>query len=194
MKFDRVVLDGEHVRLKPLETSDLNGLCEAGLDPELWKWIPTRVIDKPSMDAYIRSALADEQKGTALPFVTIEKLSGRVVGCTRFGNIDTVNGRAEIGWTWIDPKYQRTVVNTEAKLLMLAHAFENWKCIRVELKTDALNERSRAAILRIGAKQEGIFRKHMICDTGRFRDTVFFSIIDEEWPFVRSRLLSKLGK
>jgi len=115
-----------------------------------------------------------------------------VIGSTRFGNIDVANKRAEIGWTWINPKWQRTVVNTEAKFLMLSHAFETWKCIRVELKTDALNEKSRNAILRIGAKEEGIFRKHMITSTGRYRDTVYFSVLDTEWPTVKQRLLERL--
>ena len=119
--------------------------------------------------------------------------SGKVIGSTRFGNIDAANLRAEIGWTWITPAFQRTAVNTEAKLLMLTHAFETWKCIRVELKTDALNERSRAAIKRLGATEEGIFRKHMICDTGRFRDSVYFSIIDTEWPMVKENLRGKLS-
>ena len=112
-----------------------------------------------------------------------------VIGSTRFGGIDTKNRRAEIGWTWINPKWQRTAINTEAKLLMLKHAFEVWKCIRVELKTDVLNEKSRNAILRIGAKEEGIFRQHLITDSGRFRDTVYFSIIDTEWEAMKANLL-----
>jgi RimJ/RimL family protein N-acetyltransferase len=115
------------------------------------------------------------------------------VGSTRFGNIDPVNRRAEIGWTWINPAWQRTAINTEAKLLMLTHAFEVWKCIRVELKTDANNEQSRKAIARIGAREEGTLRNHMITETGRFRDSVYFSIIDSEWESIKTKLASKLA-
>jgi RimJ/RimL family protein N-acetyltransferase len=138
--------------------------------------------------------LEEQARGVSLPFATIEKSSGKIVGSTRFGNIDAKNLRAEIGWTWLNPKWQRTFVNTGAKLLMLTHAFETWKCIRVELKTDALNEKSRSAILRLGAKQEGIFRQHMICGSGRLRDTVYFSILDNEWQSVKENLLQKLGR
>ncbi len=141
-----------------------------------------------------RSALDWQEIGTALPFVTIEQETDRVVGSTRFGNIDIRNRRVEIGWTWIGKPWQRTAVNTEAKFLMLQHAFEVWHCIRVELKTDVLNERSRAAILRIGAKQEGIFRHHIITDSGRLRDTIYFSIINDEWPEVKARLQTKLAE
>lgn len=119
-------------------------------------------------------------------------MTENLVGSTRFGNIDTANRKAEIGWTWISPAWQRTAINTEAKLLMLTHAFEEWRCVRVELKTDANNEPSRKAILRIGAKEEGTLRNHMITESGRFRDSVYFSIIDLEWNSVKSNLASKL--
>jgi RimJ/RimL family protein N-acetyltransferase len=121
------------------------------------------------------------------------RADGRIVGSTRFGNIDRENRHTEIGWTWIAPAWQRTAVNTEAKLLMLRHAFEEWKCIRVELKTDVLNERSRSAIVRLGAREEGVFRKHLIARGGRVRDSIFYSIIDEEWPSVRERLERRLA-
>ena len=170
----------------------LEGMWEAGMDESLWRMIPTNIASRDDMRRYMESAFADRDRGVALPFVTVERASGKVIGSTRFGNIDTANLRAEIGWTWITKAFQRTAVNTEAKLLMLTHAFETWKCIRVELKTDALNERSRNAILRLGAKQEGIFRQHVICDTGRFRDSVYFSIIDTEWPKVKENLELKL--
>ncbi|HEV8592160.1 MAG TPA: GNAT family protein [Pyrinomonadaceae bacterium] len=189
-----VILEGNLVRLDPMTIEHVPALCAVGLEPFLWKLIPTKVTDEDSMSTYVRSALRDQEKGIALPFVTVERESGTVVGSTRFGNIDVNNRRAEIGWTWIAPKWQRTAINTEAKLLMLTHVFETWGCIRVELKTDALNERSRNAILRIGAKEEGIFRKHVICDDGRFRDTVYFSIINTEWPTVKAELLKKLGR
>ena len=193
MKVEPVVLGGEVVRLEPMAMVHLDGLWEAGRDESLWRLIPTNVASIDDMRKYMETALADRDRGVALPFVTVDRASGKVVGSTRFGNIDTANLRAEIGWTWITPAFQRTAVNTEAKLLMLTHAFETWKCIRVELKTDALNERSRAAIKRIGATEEGIFRKHMITESGRFRDSVYFSIIDTEWPAVKANLVSKLS-
>lgn len=141
------------------------------------------------MQKYIEAALDEQKRGISLPFVTIEKSSDKVVGSTRFGNIDRQNRRIEIGWTWINPNWQRTIINTEAKLMMLEQAFEIWKCIRVELKTDALNLKSRNAILRIGATEEGILRQHLITDSGRFRDSVYFSIIDSEWEQVKENLI-----
>ncbi|MBK6748557.1 MAG: GNAT family N-acetyltransferase [Acidobacteria bacterium] len=192
MIVEPVVLEGEVVRLEPMAVGHLDGLWEAGRDESLWRLIPTNVASIDDMRKYVESAIADRDRGVALPFVTVERSSGKVIGSTRLGNIDAANLRCEIGWTWITPAFQRTAVNTEAKLLMLTHAFETWKCIRVELKTDALNERSRAAIKRLGATEEGIFRKHMICDTGRFRDSVYFSIIDTEWPTVKEDLEKRL--
>jgi RimJ/RimL family protein N-acetyltransferase len=144
------------------------------------------------MRAYIEKALDEQARGTALPFATIEKSSGKAIGSTRYANIDGANRRLEIGWTWITPRWQRTAVNTEAKYLMLRHAFEHLGCLRVEFKTDVLNERSRNAILRLGAKQEGIFRKHVITSTGRIRDSIYFSILDTEWPEVKAGLEEKL--
>jgi RimJ/RimL family protein N-acetyltransferase len=144
------------------------------------------------MEDYIRTALAEQAQGISLPFGTVHKPSGRTVGSTRFGNIDRENRRVEIGWTWIGRPWQRTAVNTEAKYLMLRHAFEVWDCLRVEFKTDRLNEQSRRALLRIGAKEEGMLRSHMITATGRVRDSVYFSIIAAEWPEARARLEEKL--
>ena len=193
MKVEPVVLEGEFVRLEPMRVDHLPALAKVGLDESLWKWTNAVVKTEADLERYVRTALADQAKGTAIPFVTIEKESGQIVGSTRFGNIDTLNRKAEIGWTWVSPKWQRTVINTEAKLLMLTHAFEVWKCIRVELKTDSNNEKSRNAIARIGAKEEGILRNHMITETGRFRDSVYFSIIESEWEKVKESLLSKLA-
>ena len=132
--------------------------------------------------------------GTALPFATVDQTTGRVAGCTRYMNIDKPNRHVEIGATWVGREWQRTAVNTEAKYLMLRHAFETLGCIRVELKTDVLNQQSRNAILRIGATQEGIFRNHVVCEGGRLRDSVWFSIIDSEWPQVKARLEEKLNR
>ncbi len=191
MKVEPVVLEGEVVLLEPMRIEHVDALWNAGSDEALWRLIPTTISSVDDMRRYVEVALADLNRGSAMPFVTIERGSGDVIGSTRFGNIDTANRRAEIGWTWINPEWQRTAVNTEAKLLMLTHAFETWQCIRVELKTDALNEQSRNAILRLGAKQEGIFRQHMITESGRFRDSVYFSIVDTEWVTVKQGLLEK---
>jgi RimJ/RimL family protein N-acetyltransferase len=194
MQVENISLVGEFVRLEPLNLEHLDGLCAVGLVEELWRLIPSPVDSRAAMENYIAAALEDQARGIALPFVTVENESNKIIGSTRFANIDVQNQRAEIGWTWITPAWQRTFVNTEAKLLMLTHAFETWKCIRVELKTDALNEKSRTAIRRLGALQEGIFRKHMICASGRLRDTVYFSILDIEWQNVKENLMRKLGR
>lgn len=193
MIVEPVILEGKIVRLEPMRESHLEELTAVGLEESLWKWIPTACATREDMAAYVRTALDDQARGFALPFVTIERTTDKVIGSTRFANLDALNRHAEIGWTWINPKWQRSAVNTEAKFLMLRHAFETWGCIRVELKTDALNEKSRNAIQRIGAQQEGIFRQHMITSTGRYRDTVYFSIIDSEWPEVKGRLEERLA-
>lgn len=193
IKIEPVTLEGNFVRLEPLEeVRHLAGLCEAGLDPELWRWVPYQVNTPEQMRDYIRQALAAETVGAALPFAKIEKGKGRIVGSTRYMNIDTASRRVEIGATWIAGPWQRTAINTEAKYLLLRHAFETLGCIRVELKTDALNEQSRKAILRMGAKEEGTFRQHVITWSGRLRDTVYFSILDSEWPAVKLALEQKL--
>jgi RimJ/RimL family protein N-acetyltransferase len=193
MKVEPIILEGEKVRMEPLSMAHHADLCEAGLHEQLWKLIPTLVSTPEDMKDYIQTALNEQEKGISLPFATVEKMSGKAIGSTRFGNIDASNKRVEIGWTWISPDWQRTVVNTEAKYLMLKHAFETWKCNRVELKTDALNDRSRNAILRLGAKQEGIFRQHVVTYSGRLRDSVYFSIINTEWPEVKAKLEEKLA-
>ena len=187
-----VTLEGKRVQLEPLLTAHHVALTEIGLDEDLWRWIPVPVRTPEEMSAYIEAALAEQARGVSLPFTIVEKSSGKPVGCTRYGNIDRVHRRVEIGWTWVANPWQRTVVNTEAKYLLLRHAFETLGCIRVELKTDSLNEKSRAAILRIGARQEGIFRNHIITASGRIRHTVYFSIVDNEWPAVKARLEQRL--
>jgi N-acetyltransferase len=194
MKIEPITLAGRAVRLEPLRESHHDGLCEIGLDEDLWKVIPYRVTTPSEMAEYIGKARAAEQAGSVLAFATIEIASGKPVGSTRFMNIDVGNRRVEIGSTFIGKAWQRTVVNTEAKYLMLRHAFETWHCFRVELKTDVLNQRSRAAILRIGAKEEGTLRRHTITWSGRVRDTVYFSIIDSEWPGVKANLERRLDQ
>jgi RimJ/RimL family protein N-acetyltransferase len=188
-----VTLEGLHVRLEPLKKAHLAGLAEVGLDEELWRWIPTAVRTREEMVAYIETALDEQQRGVSLPFAIVEKATGRAIGSTRYGNIDRTHHRVEIGWTWVAREWQRTAMNTEAKYLLLKHAFESLGCMRVELKTDSLNEKSRAAILRIGAKEEGIFRNHMITASGRIRHSVYFSIIDSEWPAVKASLEARLS-
>lgn len=194
MKIEPVFLTGVYVRLEPLTLEHIDPLCEFGLDERLWKWTIDQIDTRDKMKHYVETALNEQRAGTSLPFITKLAEGGRVIGSTRFGNIDKANRGVEIGWTWIDPKWQRTAINTEAKLLMLRHAFETWDCIRVALKTDALNQQSRNAILRIGASQEGILRRHMITSTGRYRDTVFFSVISDEWEAVRKSLSEKLQR
>jgi len=192
MRIEPVTLEGKHVRLEPLSLTHHAELCEVGLDEELWRWIPQNVRTADDMRAYIEEALRSQAQGTALPFATLDQASGRAIGSTRFGNIDRVNRHVEIGWTWLALAWQRTAANTAAKFLMLRHAFDTRKCLRVEFKTDSLNQRSRAALLRIGAKEEGIFRNHVITWTGRIRHSVYFSIIDSEWPQVKASLEARL--
>jgi len=192
MVITPVILEGRHVRLEPLTLEHTAQLAEVGLDADLWTWIPTPVRTPEEMSAYVQTAIKEQAAGSAIPFALVEKSSGRTVGSTRYGNIDRDHHRVEIGWTWVARQWQRTPINTETKYLLLRHAFETLRCIRVELKTDSLNERSRAAILRIGARQEGIFRNHMITASGRIRHTVYFSIVDSEWPEVKARLEAKL--
>ena len=194
MDIHPITLEGRAVRLEPLSLAHHAQLCEAGLDFDLWHWIPQNVRTPEDMRAYIEQALGEQARGTSLPFATIDQASGKVIGSTRYLNIDVSNLRVEIGATWIAKPWQRTAANTEAKYLMLRHAFEKFGCIRVELKTDSLNQRSRDAILRLGAKEEGTFRNHMLTWTGRIRHTVYFSILDSEWPEVKARLEGMLTR
>jgi len=189
-----VTLEGTRVRLEPLTEAHHAALCAVGLVEDLWRWSPKPLLTPADMTAYIAFALAEQAAGRALPFVTVDRRSGRIVGSTRFGNIDKANRRVEIGWTWLAPALQRTGANTEAKYLMLRHAFETLGCLRVELKTDALNARSRAAIARIGAREEGTLRRHMLTASGRVRDTVYYSVVDEDWPAVKAELERRLSR
>ena len=194
MKIEPVILEGKHIRLEPMSSDNVDALSAVGLDSELWRWTNNVCATVDDMRRYVHIALNDWKLGIALPFVTIDRKTNTVIGSTRFGNIEVPHRKVEIGWTWITPKFQRTAVNTEAKFLMFQHAFEVWEAVRIDLKTDALNEKSRNAILRIGAKQEGILRNHMVTDAGRHRDSVFFSVIETEWPDVKQRLLGFLDR
>jgi RimJ/RimL family protein N-acetyltransferase len=189
-----VILEGRHVRLEPLSLAHVPHLCKVGLDQDLWRITMTLIRDEEEMRRYVEMALRHQAEGTALPFATIDKKSNRVAGSSRYGNIDRANRRLEIGWTWLGKEFQRTHVNTEAKYLMLKHAFEVLGCIRVEFKTDVINGKSRSALKRIGAKEEGILRKHMITPTGRFRDSVYYSILDTEWSGVKTLLEGKVAR
>jgi N-acetyltransferase len=194
MSTQPLTLEGDVVRLEPLRPDHAEPLWQVAKDDheEIFRWIPYRLRSLTDMQASIEKILAEQQAGISVPFATVERSSGRMIGSTRFMNMDPANRRVEIGSTWITPPWQRTAVNTEAKYLMLRHAFEQWRCVRVELKTDALNEKSRNAILRLGAKEEGALRQHVITWTGRLRDSVYFSILDKEWVEVKSRLAAKL--
>ena len=192
MKIVPVTLEGERVRLEPLTLEHHAALCEVGLEPELWRWSTTDVRSPEDLRRYLQRALQDQREGHALPFATIERSSGKAVGSTRFGSIEIPHRRVEIGWTWIGRAWQRTAINTEAKFLMLRHAFEVWGALRVEFKTNAMNYRSRTAIARLGAKEEGTLRRHMISERGVPRDTVYYSILDTEWPAVRTGLEEKM--
>lgn len=186
-----ISLQGSHVRLEPLSLSHVPGLQQASRDGELWRLWYTSVPDADGMQAYVEKAMALRDAGTALPWAVLDA-NGDVVGSTRYGNVDAENKRVEIGWTWYAKRVQRTGLNTEAKLLLLTHAFETLGCAVVEFRTSWFNHASRNAIARLGAKQDGVLRKHMRLADGQYRDTVVFSIIDGEWPMVKRHLSFKL--
>jgi RimJ/RimL family protein N-acetyltransferase len=189
-----ITLDGARVRLEPIRPEHAGIFWEVAKDAldDIFQWIPYRMKTREDFQRLVERAFDEQGRGESIVFATVERSSGQVIGSTRFMNIDRANRRVEIGSTWIAPAWQRTAVNTEAKYLMLRHAFEVWNCFRVELKTDALNQKSRNAILRIGAKEEGTLRRHVLTWTGRVRDSVYFSILDTEWPEVKARLERKL--
>ena len=189
-----ITLEGSVVRLEPIRREHTQAFWEvanSALD-DIFEWIPYRMKTREDFQRLVEKAFEEQKRGESIVFATVERGSGRVIGSTRFMNIDRINRRVEIGSTWIAPAWQRTAVNTEAKYLMLRHAFEVWKCFRVELKTDALNQKSRNAILRIGAKEEGTLRRHVLTWTGRVRDSIYFGILDSEWPCVKATLERKL--
>ncbi len=196
MEITPITLEHHAVRLSPIRREHWLELWEIAKDSldDIFRWIPYSMRSEQDFQHWMDKAIAEQARRESLVFVTAARSSGELAGSTRFMNIDRANRRVEIGSTWITPKWQRTAINTEAKYLMLRHAFETWGCIRVELKTDALNQGSRNAILRIGAKEEGTLRRHLITWTGRVRDTVYFSILDHEWPEVKTRLEARLSQ
>lgn len=188
-----VTLTGRCVRLEPLTKAHVEPLLPLAAEAAIWRWMPTPAGDRASLTRWVEAALEAAAARTALPFATVSLADGRVAGSTRFMNIGAYDGRVEIGATWLGAAHRRTAMNTEAKLLMLTHAFEGLGAARVELKTDARNAPSRAAIERIGARFEGIHRKHMLMSDGAMRDTAWYAILDDEWPAVKVRLEARLS-
>src|SRR5829696_5066665 len=183
------VLEGEIVRLEPLERRHERGLFEAAQDERIWRWMPCDAGgSRERFQAWLEDALAASSAGTEAPFATVDAGTGDPVGSTRYLALRPEHRVLEIGWTWLAPAYWQSGANVEAKMLMLEHAFENLGCLRVELKTDSRNERSRAALAALPAQFEGIFRKHMLVRGGQRRDSAYYSIIDDEWPEVRENL------
>lgn len=194
MTFEPVTLEGRLVRLEPLSENHREGLCAAIRDGELWKLHVTLVPHPDEIDTFLENSQRAHLAGDGLAFATVERATDRVAGSTRFMKSDPRNGRLEIGFTFLGNSWQRTGINVEAKLLMLAHAFEALGMNRVEFLTDQLNDRSRRAILGLGAKEEGTLRSHMVMRDGRVRDSVLYSIIKSEWPGVKQRLEHKLAR
>jgi RimJ/RimL family protein N-acetyltransferase len=191
--LEPVTLEGRVIRLEPMTLDHVDGLTEV-LDPSVFSWMLVAPADREGVRAYVEGALANRDAGLEVPWVTVERVTGRPIGSTRYLTIVPEHRRLEIGWTWISPRWQRTAVNSEAKLLQLTRAFDVLGARRVEFKTDARNERSRAALLGIGATFEGILRAHMVTrDDGR-RDSAYYSILDHEWPAVREHLRARLRR
>lgn len=189
-----VTLAGRVVRLEPMSIDHLPGLTAAGAHDSIWQWYSVTGRTPETMRAFVEGGLAMQVAGTGVPFTVFEQSSGQIVGSTRFGMIERSHRRAEIGWTWLTPRMQRTGANTEQKYLMLRHAFEAWGLMRVEFKTDSMNARSRAALARIGATEEGTLRNHMVTYTGRIRHSVYFSVTDADWPRVKQNLEQKMAR
>jgi RimJ/RimL family protein N-acetyltransferase len=187
-------LEGPRVILRAMTEADVDTLAAIAFDPDLWRNTTTRMETREDLAAYVRQALVEREQGVAVPFVTVVRSGDEVVGSTRYAAIDWRHRRAEIGWTWIAPRWQRSFVNTEAKYLMLRHAFEVWGLRRVEFKTASFNGTSCRALLRIGAREEGTLRQHMLLPDGRNRDSVYYSVIDGEWPEVKRRLETMMSR
>ncbi len=191
--IDDTTLTGPRVHLRPLRSDDADALVAAAADGELWRLPFTVVPSADTVGAYIGHALNGAATGSVRPFVTVIRATGQVVGATRFWKIDRVNRKLEIGSTWLAAAWQKSFVNSEAKYLMLCEAFDAMACVRVQFTTDETNAASRAAILRLGATEEGRIRHERIMPDGRKRNSLRFSIIDDEWPGVRARLEARLG-
>ena len=186
-------LEGQLVVLEPLQARHEDGLFVAAQDPRIWEWLAPIADSREYFSAWFSASLADSEAGREGVFATIDRASGKPIGSTRYLNLREEHRGLEIGWTWLAPSAWRTGANIEAKLLMLAHAFEDLGCMRVELKTDARNERSRAAMVALPAQFEGVFRKHMLMPGIGVRDSAFYSVIDEDWPEVHANLQRRLA-
>ncbi|HET8523392.1 MAG TPA: GNAT family N-acetyltransferase [Thermomicrobiales bacterium] len=193
MKVEPVTLEGKRVRLEPLGDQHAEDLATLVGPEEIWTWMSARPVTLADTRSWIETALAAQAGGSELPFAIIDKTTDRAVGSTRFLDIQPHHRGVEIGWTWLGRNAWRTPINTECKYLLLRHAFETWNCIRVQLKTDRRNERSRRAIERIGGQFEGILRNHRVLSDGTYRDSAYYSIIDVEWPEVKTRLETKMA-
>ena len=189
-----VTLEGRLVRLEPMDREHLDGLEAVALDPEIWRWTLARPTNRTELEAWMTTAIDNAASGVEMPFVTIDAASDRPIGSSRYLNVVPEHLRLEIGWTWVAPAWQRRGANREAKLLMLGHAFETLGCMRVEFKTDSNNEKSRAALLGIGATFEGIFRNHMLMPDGRIRHSAYYSVTDAEWPAVKASLTASIDQ
>ncbi len=189
-----ITLHGARVRLEPLKDAHLDDLARVAFDDAIWRWTIARPIDEPGLRAWFDQALANAAAGTEVPFATVDAASGQAIGSTRFMTITPEHRRLEIGWTWVGTEYQRTGANREAKLLQLTHAFETLGAERVEFKTHARNERSRGALLGIGATFEGVLRHHTIMPDGSNRDSAFYSVLASEWPVVKAHLQRLLAR
>lgn len=183
-----VTLQGKLVRLEPLRERHTHGIWEAGQFEEIWTYMKDRIVRLDDARQFVEQALEHEEKGTELPFAIVREQDGKVIGSTRFLNISRQDRGLEIGSTWLTPSVWKTLVNTECKWLLLRHCFEELGCIRVQLKTDSRNENSQRAIARIGGTREGVLRNHMVLPNGYIRDSVYFSIVDREWPSVDAKL------
>jgi RimJ/RimL family protein N-acetyltransferase len=188
-----VTLIGRHIRLEPMRPSHAGALLEAGRSPEIWSWMPTRPTTPAAMDGWLERAMRAESQGREYPFVVVSLPDGRVIGSTRYLNVEEEDRTVEIGWTWYAPDNWGGVVNPEAKYLLMKHAFEDWKAIRVALKTDVNNLHSQAAIRKLGAQYEGTLRNQRVRPDGSYRDTVIFSIIESEWPTVKANLERRIA-
>lgn len=189
-----ITLTGNHVRLEPMRPAHAAALLEAGRAAEIWEWMPTRPVNAATMEGWLKKAMQAESLGREYPFAVILVPSGRLVGSTRYLDVQEDDRTAEIGWTWYAPDTWGGVVNPEAKYLLLRHAFEDWGAIRVALKTDIRNLHSQAAIKKLGAKYEGLLRNQRIRPDGSYRDTVVYSITDREWPAAKSRLEQRIER
>ncbi|MCM3664270.1 GNAT family N-acetyltransferase [Mesobacillus subterraneus] len=189
-----IKLDGQTVRLVPMEIEQLDDLWKAGHLQEIWEFTASKIKSKEDMREAIKAAADEREKGTQYPFVVVDKETGKIIGSSRYLDISEAHKSLEIGWTWYHPEYWRTRVNTETKFLMLGHAFEEMGMNRVQFCTDSRNIRSRKAIARLGAEKEGVLRKHRIIADGYVRDTVVFSIIKDDWQMVKSLLQEKMNR